>query len=402
MESMLPTRRPRPAVALPLALALLTACAGDDSGPASVRTDSAGIAIVSYPGPDRPSALTFQEEFRLGGSESDPNQSFYQVFQGTVGVDGQGNLYVLDAPGSRVLVFDGQGQFVRQMGRAGGGPGELGIPAGLVVAEDGTAGVVDFSKRGIVRFDPAGEPLPVQPTPDRYFGGRLVIAGAAMVAPVQQPVGDHPRAETLVRLANADTTMIAFVPPSETKAIQLASCGMGFSGMPPLFSPSLRWDARGSMTAVVTGAAYEVIIYEDGREVRRIRRDIAPVPATEELAVRDLGEAMEVRTEGGVRRCDPAEVAQQRGFAAVIPAISNVTISRDGRLWVLRGGIRDEPKPIDIFSPDGEYEGTLPADSPFPIAFLPDGRIATSEKDELDVYRLVVYTVDRPAVRDRT
>jgi hypothetical protein len=383
-------------------LLVLAGCGGDDPAPASIRTDSAGIEIVTYPGPDRPSALTPREELRLGGREDDPNQSFFRVAAGTVGADGAGNIYVLDYSANRVVVFDAEGNFVRTMGREGGGPGELGIAAGLLVDPDGSVGVIDFSKRGIVRFDPAGEPLPLQPIPPGFYGGRVVSADGALFVTARKPGDNGPAAEALYRMTATDTTELASLALPAMKPIRLESCGMGFSGMPPLFNPTLRWDALGDRGAVVTGEAYDIAVLEGGREVRRIHRDIAPTPATEALALRQVGEAMQVRTEGGVRRCAPDEVVEQQGFAPVIPAITTVAISPDGRLWVQRGGVRDEPKAIDIYSPDGEYEGTLPAGSPFPILFLPDGRIGAAETDELDVTRLVVYAVDRPVVGERS
>jgi hypothetical protein len=377
-----------------LAFVALAACQGERA-PVSLRTDSAGVEIVRYPGADRPAPFSFVEDFRLGGSETIPEQSFFQVSAASIGSDARGNLYILDSPGNRVLVFDGGGSFIRSMGRSGSGPGELGIPAGLVVSQDGSVGVVDFAKRGLVRFDTAGGPLPLMPLPPRYFGGAIRTAGDIMILPARQPVGDV-GTDALLRIDGGDTAMIALKPPSPMKAIELPSCGMGFSGMPPLFTPSLRWAANGERVAVVTGPDYDIALFADGREVRRIRRDIAPAAATEELALVEVGEAMEVRTEGGVRRCDPREVVEQRGVAATIPAVSSLSLSPDGWLWVLRGGVRDEPKPIDVFDPIGEYAGTLPAGSPFPLLFLPDGRIAAAETDDLDVTRLVVYAVERP------
>src|SRR5690606_33572946 len=130
---MLPPRRPpdhpapkaimsatmtsRPGAAL-LPVLVLCACGGGDDAPVSIRTDSAGIEIVTYPGPDRPSPLSFTEELRLGGSDTDPNQSFFNVNAGVVGADAAGNIYVLDYAASRVVVFDANGEFVRSMGRA--------------------------------------------------------------------------------------------------------------------------------------------------------------------------------------------------------------------------------------------------------------------------------------------
>lgn len=51
---------------------------------------------------------------------------------------------------------------------------------------------------------------------------------------------------------------------------------------------------------------------------------------------------------------------------------------------------------IDVFDESGEYVGTADADVvPFPIRFLPDGRILTIERDSMDVDRVVVYGVAR-------
>lgn len=387
---------------VPALVLALTACGGGDDAPASIRTDSAGIEIVTYPGPDRPSPLSFTEEFRLGGSESDPKQSFFRVGAASVGADAAGNIYILDSAANRVVVFDAAGEFVRSLGREGGGPGELGIAAGLLVEPDGTVGVVDFSKRGVVRFDPNGEPLPLQPLPPGYYGGRIASIEGAWILTAQKPGETGPTAEVLHRIAGPDTTELASLSRGPMKPIQLKSCGMGFSGMPPLFQPTLRWYATGARTAFVASAAYEVRVLDGGNEVMRIRREIAPLPATKELALQQVGDAMEVRTDAGVRRCLPDDVVEQQGFAPEIPTISAIVLSPDGRLWVQRGGVRDEPKPIDVFSPDGEYEGTLPAGTPFPILFLPDGRIGAAETDDVDVTRLVVYNVVRPAVGERS
>lgn len=384
------TRRPTLFLAFTLA-----ACAGD-SPEAGIRSDSAGIEIVRFPGGDRPARVALTEELRLGGSETDPNQSFFHVSRGTVGTDAQGNIYVLDMQARRVVVFDGDGTFLGAMGRSGGGPGELGFPGGLVVSAEGRAGVIDFSKRGIVRYDTDGTPLPVEPMPGTYFGGDVHLAGDVLVHPGNLALDGGRRTDALYRITGTDTTTLVIRPPAETKPIQLESCGMGFSGMPPLFTPTLRWAARDAQLAVAYTTPYDIAIFEDGREVRRVRRDVPPRAATEELAVRQLGDGMSVRTEGGVRVCEAREVVQQQGFAPTIPAVGTLAIAPDGRLWVQHGGLNDEPKAIDLFDPDGEYIGTLPPGSPFPLLFLPDGRMAAGETDELDVTRLVVYRLDVP------
>lgn len=380
---------------------VLLACGGGDAGPSSVHTDSAGVEIVQYAGVDHPAPFTLREEFRLGGSEAIPEQSFYEVSVGSVGTDAAGNLYVLDRAGSRVVVFDGSGTFLRSMGRAGGGPGELGFPGGLLVEADGTVNVMDFGKRAMVRFDPAGEPLDIVPLPPGYSGGVIRPVGDALVLPLRRAVRQQ-GTFALTRVADADTSMLGMVEPAETRPIQLASCGMGFRGLPPVFHPTLRWDAAGERVAFTTMAEYDVVVHIDGRDTRRVRRAIAPTPATEALALEELGPAMEVRTEGGVRRCDARELLEQQGIAPTVPAIDGIALSPEGWLWVQRGGTRVADKPIDVFDAAGDYVGTLPAGSPFPILFLPHGRIAAGETDDLDVTRLVVYTVARPVLGEGT
>lgn len=97
----------------------------------------------------------------------------------------------------------------------------------------------------------------------------------------------------------------------------------------------------------------------------------------------------------GERVCDPAEVVEQRGFAPHLPTVGRLALAPDGTLWVQRYSVgEDDPGPIDLFDPDGRYLGTLSDDPPFPVGFLPDGRILFSEKDEWDVERLAVKTVE--------
>ncbi|MEX2280981.1 MAG: hypothetical protein WEE89_00670 [Gemmatimonadota bacterium] len=102
----------------------------------------------------------------------------------------------------------------------------------------------------------------------------------------------------LYQVNQAGAAVLLDSPNLPGKPISLESCGMSFSGMPPLFAPSYRWDATGNRIALTRDAEYDIGVYEGTRLVRRIRREIPPRPATAELAAQDLGEGMKVRTEG--------------------------------------------------------------------------------------------------------
>jgi hypothetical protein len=221
---------------------VLGACGGGEArtGATSVLADSAGIIIATHDGADRAAPFTFDEQFRLGGSETRPEESFYRVHPSTVGVDAAGNLHILDAANHKVVTFDGDGRFLRSVGRQGGGPGELRMPAALTVLSDGSIGVVDFAHRGLVRYGARGEPLPVAPLPSNYFGGHLHADADGITLPAQVATDGALRADVLIRVSDTDTTTLLTMPVADSKAVEFPSCGMRFSGMSPVFSPTLR------------------------------------------------------------------------------------------------------------------------------------------------------------------
>ncbi len=76
-------------------------------------------------------------------------------FPQTVAIGPDGLVYVGDQSSSVVQVFDATGKFVREVGRAGVRPGELGSVGAIAVAADNTLFVAEGTNR-IDRFDAAG------------------------------------------------------------------------------------------------------------------------------------------------------------------------------------------------------------------------------------------------------
>jgi hypothetical protein len=357
-----------------------------------MHADSAGVDIARTGNMDHGLTWRFEPVRVLGGDEPG-EQSFFAAVDGLVGADAAGDLYVLDNDAHRVVVFDSTGEFVRAMGREGGAPDEFRMVLGFSVSADGTANLFDFGKRGIMRFGPDAQVLDVVSVPTDYRGGAFHLESGVLTIP-RQLQGEAGPISVLSRIAGSDTSRLAGLPAMQGRPIELASCGMAFSGMAPMFTPTLRWTTRGPRTAVATAAEYDVLVLEGSALIRRIRREITPTTATTALAVQDVGPGMQVRTEGGVRRCDPLEVVEQRGIADVMPAVSRLALDPAGRLWVERGHVRGETAPIDVFDADGDYLGTLPAGTPFPVAFLSPGRLVSIDVDDLDVSRLVIHRID--------
>ena len=359
-------------------------------GSAVVMTDSAGVTIVrSTSSTDSPALFVSNPVLTLGGKDT-PEESFYRVTSANVGTDDNGNMYVLDADAYQVQVFDSIGRHLRTLGGQGGGPGELQLPFALAVAEDGRVWVADVGKGALVRWGSDGESLDSDPFPEGYFGGLVRQTPLGLVVRIRNPE-EH---RLVIASDSRENRVLAVLGLAETRALQLESCGMRFSSMEPIFAPNLVWTASGNTVVIARNPAYVIDIYEGGRLVRSVRRDLSLRSASAELAEASLGDGMRVGTQGGERVCDPGEVVEQQGFAPYLPMVRRLALSPEGTLWVQRYEVGESPKPIDIFNPEGQYVGTLPYDAPFPVGFLPDGRILVSERDELDIERLVVRSAE--------
>jgi len=370
--------------------ALSGAACGDGSRDRTTRADSAGIEIVDTYGPDRELSWRLEAVFSLGGTDSGP-EAFFRLSQALVKTDSLGNIFVLDD--KQVKAFSANGTFLWAAGREGGGPGEMQFPGALTVAPNGLVSVFDFSKQALVRFDSRGTPLAQIPISVGFNGGNIYDTGRGVVLPIQHMDAEADvRENRIVRVVDDSVSLVFSIPSAETKSITLKSCGMGFSGMPPIFSPNIRWAGASQRIALAWNAEYVISWFDSTGLYRILRRDISPTTATEEHAIADLGEGMKVRTSSGVLTCRSDEVVSERGIARFIPVITRLAISPEGALWV-------EPRhsfdsgPIDIFDPGGNYVGTLPEAAPFPTVFLPDEKIGVIETDELDVPRLVVYQI---------
>jgi hypothetical protein len=384
---------PKDGIAVALAVTLAAGCAGGDAGPVSTRTDSAGVTIVRYDGPDVPLPWTFDSLFSLGGADSGL-ASFYELRGGVVGADSGGNIYVLDTGAKRIAVFDSLGRDVRAMGGPGGGPGEMEWPIGLVVRPDGRTAAFDIGKRGLVWFGPAGEILEQEPLPAYRGGVGIHSSGPALTFPAQHLEPQSGVATNrLIRVEAGDTAVLAS-RSATLHSVFFKSCGIGISAMEPIFAPSVRWAAAGDRTAVSMGAEYEVRVF-GGPELRSIvRRPLEPVVATADAAREDVGPGMIITTPSGKKTCDTEEVVEQRGFADQIPAIAGIAAGPDGTWWVHRHAGRDGYA-FDVFAADGDYVGTLPASAPYPLITMPGGRLGAVVTDELDVDRVVVYRLHR-------
>jgi DNA-binding beta-propeller fold protein YncE len=76
-----------------------------------------------------------------------------------VAVDKDGNVYVTDTLNNRVEIFDADGKFISQFGKAGDGPGYFARPKGIAVDSDGHIWVADAMEDRLQVFNREGQLL---------------------------------------------------------------------------------------------------------------------------------------------------------------------------------------------------------------------------------------------------
>ena len=329
------------------------------------------------------------------------------------------------------------GDFVREFGRRGEGPGEFQSPMDMVVMSDGRVVIADRGHRAYHLFTPSGdfermvrmgrmaqvrEMFPEAGGESVVRGARMLgfsfqVAGESTIGPSANPrsieriflTGDEATVETAAEVwGPAWTRLTKRLIPGGRQRIMSRGARRGFE--PELFAGVL----PGGRIAFSDSSAYAIKLAErDGRISSILARPFSPEPVTERVMqaekdrrLRDLedrpensvsrseGRMVVPGTGGGARARERIETLE---FAEEIPVVRDLHTSWDGRIWVLRRG--EEPAsdgPIDILAADGRYLGSYRTGATrLPDAFGPGGLAAFIERDELDVQTVIVKQLPR-------
>ncbi|MDE2662030.1 MAG: 6-bladed beta-propeller [Gemmatimonadota bacterium] len=387
--------------------------------------------IIELPGEDRWLEPDFEEVYRVGAALGEAWQEFGTV--GRVGFDEAGNLHVFDRLAARVVVVNPNGDFVREFGRRGDGPGEFQSALDMVVMRDGRVVVADMGHRAYHIFAPTGDlermvrmgrvtwirKMDAEVGGESLIRGAIVLGSAFRAVPGETTIA-FPDPRTIERISlsgdeaavepaadvwgPAWTRLREHVLPGGRQKIMSRGPRRGFE--PELFAGVL----PGGRIAFSDSSAYAIKVAErdEGRIGTILTRPLSPEPVTERVMQAEKDRRLrdiEGRPEGSVSRSADGLVvsgtgggAQEREqietleFAEEVPIVRDLRTSWNGRIWVLRRG--DEPVsdgPIDILAADGRYLGSYRTGAtPLPDAFGPEGLAAFIERDELDVQTVVV------------
>ena len=402
--------------------------------------------VVDIPAQDKALPAALDDVFRVGSMAGADWETFGDV-RG-VAFDAQGRLYIFDPQSSRVVVTDASGKFVREVGKAGEGPGELRAPVAFTVLRDGTLVIADIGHRSYQLFSPDGAFQRMvslggdaglirigEMAPDPRGGAILSSGGNMMVSMSRGPGGGAPTLPTnrpIERIvldgetAQATTLVEGWQPPRpETKPQEMSGGGMRFQvamNGPRTFEPGLLvGPLPDGGVAYSDSSAYAVkVLGPTGALQRVIRRpfNARPVtPAIQEaekerrLAELEAGGGPQVRmmvagpgggqarpvSQDAIKEMMKGQVEQME-FYPELPVLLNLKTGWGGKIWAVRRGEEpNEPGAIDVLTPLGQYVGTFAAGSiELPAAFGPDGLVAFIERDEFDVPSVVVKRL--PAV----
>lgn len=360
---------------------------------ASVAAVFAGAVLLACSdgaaGRDRMIPMSFRQLAQVGGA-ADSTLLLRTLSAASVGADSTGRIFVLDAPEGRIRIYAPDGQPIATLGRRGGGPGEIlnSFSARLAVSPSGTAWAYDRGRSGLTGFRRDGSPLPVIPL---RIGG--LLWGLAM-DDAMRPVVLSNRGDSVVLRRidgeRADTLETIVLPP--LRPLDASRCGLAGHAERPIFAPTIAWAASGGTIAVAAPDSFALRLLLPTGQSQLLTRTKAASRATAALAARMLPDGWSVEI-GGQGRCTipSEEVIAQVGHAEIVPPYEAVVFERADRLWVLRTRIPGEPNLADIFSVAEGYVGTVALGAVWPVSFLPDGRVASLERDEDDVPVIRVY-----------
>jgi hypothetical protein len=370
------------------------------------RTDSAGVTIVMNHGDGEwgSSPWSVSEELTFGGEAANEMSVLGRIAD--LDVDDAGRIYVLDQAARQIRVFDAEGEFQRNIGGPGEGPGEFGrFPNSVLIVAD-TLLVTDWSLARITRFDLNGavvrtEPLPTaggtrswwQRSGDQVFGREL--------RRVTDENGDWRGVDILMRLNHADPrldTLITFT---------YAEADLGGPGRMrvPLIVNSPAWAplADGGF-AWTTLASRELRIHDAAGALLRIVRRAAWVAQPVDDAIHDVM-TQKLRDKMTVLGASPDIVSTMDIVRpATLPVLTALVQGPDSTLWAQRTAPPDAFDAMslnapesphgfggpswDVFALDGEFLGTVTLPVTVRIARIRGDRIYGVQRDSLDVERI--------------
>lgn len=425
------------AILIAASVPTLSSCGAGDMPSSSAQVsvyDSAGVRMVDTAAPawNEPGLgwrLSQEPVLQIGVVSGDPEYQFDRIM-GTVRFE-DGTIAVGTMGSGSIRYYNAEGNFLREAGRPGEGPGEFRQLMGLShMAGDTLFG--DNSREGVLLFDRGGEYLgaitPGQTMIDEGFvypSGWLADGSAVGLTFPQRPpegsVGQVVDSASVVMFDGDQYGPVVMKLPATTwgDGADPRRMRLEFGPLPGMavrgkgFFFSFSRDPEVFVFEVATSPETGMRAPELKSILRRTGWEPAPVTA-EDIAAFEHQYVEGATPEGGGGGGNVERLQQLRRnnlermtFADHFPAHGRLLADRTGGLWMERyapgrtdGGwnaTREEPTIWEAYSPDGAWLGPVE----FPAHFYPfeigDEYVLGLWRDEMDVEYVRLYGLEKGA-----
>jgi hypothetical protein len=339
-------------------------------------------------------------------------------------VNSEGMIYLLDRQIPVIRMYGPDGDFIRNIGREGGGPGEYKSPGAIAVLRDDRLIVRDPENGRVSLYSAEGEYLEQLRYPGGFNTSRRLYTDTAGYAysMVLLNYGTAPW-DWIFGLARIDPaqgildTVAAPIWDYEPPQITASREGSSSSDNVP-FSPEASWSFSplGYMIGGVS-TDYRIDLYRMNEPVLRIERAWTPIAVKSEEAAEQRRErtANMQRQYSGWKWNGPAVPDTKPPFTGLFASAEGniwVQLSQEGYATITEAEARaeeqrtnrpqvrfTEPAAYDVFSPDGTYLGHVQAPRSFrtrPEPVVRGDFVWAVTRDELDVARLARFRLERP------
>lgn len=325
-------------------------------------------------------------------------------------------VFVLESNPPRIAVFTPDGEWRRDIGRSGDGPGELQRPVALVLI-GGLLWVADPRGGRLEVFHPDGPSersvrwtIPADPRGTGAVPYAPLAGSSYLASPAALPVGavftgavDH-RTYFWVSADGAESQPIY---AEEIVATDFGSADV--SGRPAVVlhphtqSPLVRVFPDGSGLLVVerrvpgsgVGATFRVMkLNPNGEADEDWTVAYSPVPAVgwRERFREEMAQRMQDRS-GAVDRAFLSALEEALVDLPSLPPVTEAVAGVDGSIWLRREDTGVSQVGWDVYSPDGTLVGRMSLPRPSTVLRASREELWIVEPDELDVPFVVHYRV---------
>jgi hypothetical protein len=308
-----------------------------------------GVTVISNgkkPTPPKGQSATLKlaEEQTFGLGEN-PDEAFSEV--AAFVVDAAGTVFGLDSKDRRIKVFDPSGKFLRQIGKPGQGPGELGMPANVQLTNDNNLMITDATNGKLSIFKLSGEHVK-----DVSTAGRLGFVSMSLDAQgnfLGQEMGLSPGDNKMYfEIKKFDPSLKPLFTLDKIEfAVPLPGSGTKINAMDMI--RIYQFDRSGNIL-LGSSNAYEIKVYSpEGKLIRTIQKDYSP----EKITQQDIDEMLERMSSAPTG----AQVRDLISFPESFPPFQYFFIDDHGRLYVrtyAKGKAKGEWM-VDVFDPEGRF-----------------------------------------------